>query len=40
MKQKEMNPMEWNKEQWKDALLGAVLTVFALSVVFVTSFIH
>lgn len=40
MKQDIFNPLTWNKEQWKDALLGAVLTVFALSVVFVTSFIH
>ena len=34
MKQNEMNPITWNKEQWKDALIGVVLTTLVFAEVF------
>lgn len=31
MKQDVLNPLTWNKGQWKDALVGAGLTILALA---------
>lgn len=39
MKKDPMNPMTWNSDQWKDALIGAVLTSFLLGMVSVVTFI-
>ena len=40
MKQNVMNPFTWNKQQWKDALMGAVLTavVFTEAIVVISIF--
>ena len=34
MEQNPMNPVTWNKEQWKDAIIGVAVTVLALVEVF------
>ena len=31
MKQDVLNPLTWNRDQWTDALLGAVLTFLAIA---------
>lgn len=41
MKKDPMNPMTWNFDQWKDALIGVVLTSFLFgTVLVVTSIFH
>ena len=40
MKQDVFNPLTWNKEQAKDFFVGILLTVFAMGMYFIISFIN